>query len=176
MIFLSTKLIKFPWVTFFFSLKLLGHLFHLFSICAGQHLESEEIPLLQVWRVNEITFSCTSEEIQEHLSDQTSPFVLLPQVFLIKNVISLINSLLPLQLALLFSRVYAHTDSHRGWKAREKWDLSPILSAWNAFLSPFVFEREHVFYLSLNSLNIHWFCKLSSNVFCQMCFSLLETA
>lgn len=92
MIFLAMKLRKFPWVTQKKPKKLTGHGSHLFSICAG-HLEPEEIPLLGVWRVNEITFSCTLEKSQEHLSDQTSPFVLFLQVFLIKNVISLINCL-----------------------------------------------------------------------------------
>ena len=95
MIFLAMKLRKFPWVTQKTKQNkknLTGHGSHLFSICAG-HLEPEEIPLLRVWRVNEITFSCTLEKSQEHLSDQTSPFVLFLQVFLIKNVISLINCL-----------------------------------------------------------------------------------
>lgn len=93
MILLATKLIKFPRVTFLGG-KISGHVLHLFIICAGQHLEPEEIPLLRLWCVSEMTFSCTSEESQEHLSDQTSPFVLFQQVFLIKNVISLIHCLL----------------------------------------------------------------------------------
>lgn len=100
-------------------------MFHLFSICAGQHLEPEEIPPLRVWRVNEITFSCTSEEIQEHLSDQTSPFVLLQQVFLIKNVISLINCLIALAAGPIVFMVLCSLWFSQGTESQRKMGLFP---------------------------------------------------
>ena len=124
MIFLATKLIKFPEVTFLGG-KLSGHLRHLFSICAGQHLEPEEIPVLGVRCVNAITFSCTSEEVQEHLSDQTSPFVLVQQVFLIKNVISLINCFhCPCSWACCFHG-FQHTRFSQRAESKRKMGLSP---------------------------------------------------
>lgn len=124
MICLATKLIKFPSVTFFFH-KISGHLLHLFSICAAQHLEPEEIPLLRVWRVNEMTFLCTSEETQEHLSDQTSPFVLFQRVFLIKNVISLINCLIAPAAGPIVFRVLCALWFSQGAESKRKMGLPP---------------------------------------------------
>lgn len=92
--------------------------FHLFSICTGQHLEPQEIQLLCVWRWNEITFSCTSEKYQEHLSDQTGPFVLLQQVFLIKNAISLTNCFIAFAAGLIVFMVLYLCDSLREQRTR----------------------------------------------------------
>lgn len=71
-----------------------------------------------VWRLNEITFSCTSEEYQEHLSDQTGPFVLLQQVFPIKNVISLTNCFIAFAAGVIVFMVLYLCDSLREQKAR----------------------------------------------------------
>ena len=143
MIFSATKLLKFPWVTFY--KKLTGHAFHLFSICAGQHLEPEEIPLLGVWCINEITFSCTSEEIQEHPSDQTSPFVLFQQVFLIKNVISLINCLIAPAAGPIVFTVLCTLWFSQGTESKRKMGFSPPFCLHEML---FVFEWKLVFYRS----------------------------
>lgn len=104
----------------FFSSHFIRTEFHLFSICTGQHLEPQEIQLLCVWRLNEITFSCTSEEYQEHLSDQTGPFVLVQQVFLIKNVISLTNCFIAFAAGVIVFMVLYFCDSLREQKARRR--------------------------------------------------------
>lgn len=170
-IFLAMKLRKFPCVTFKKKKKktLTEHGSHLVSICAG-HLEPEEIPTAQgMTCVNEITFSCTLEKSQEHLSDQTSPFVLFLQVFLIKNVIFLINCLNAPQLGLLFSRFCALWFS-QGTESERKWDspLNPILSAWIAFHSLSVLEWELGFYRDPKCSIFPAFSTLSSNTSCQI--------
>lgn len=123
MLFLATKLIKFPWVTYF------GATLRTFAPFV-QHLRrttsgAEEMPPLGVGCVNEMTFSCTSEAIREHLSDQTSPFVLFPQVFLIKNVISLINCLIAPAAAPIVCKVLSALWFSQGAEGERKMGLSP---------------------------------------------------
>lgn len=104
-----------------------------------------------VWRVNEIASSCSSEEIQEHPSDQTIPLALLQQVFLITKC-----HLLNIWPDWLCSWAYCFVVSIltlilTGTRNQEKIGAPPILSVGSIFPSLSVFEQELDFYKSPSS-------------------------